>query len=140
MKSAIEFGGKALQLARVFPRSLYRGARDRRLFEQIDAAHLVAHGDHMVGGRTINALPDNPYATASQEIIDVVYRYYNAEAGPARFFTSNNLALSAERFRAIGGFDPAFTTSEDRELCDRWLHHGGALAYAPAPGSSMRIP
>jgi hypothetical protein len=61
------------------------------------------------GPSTINALPDNPYATASQEIIDVVYRYYNAEAGQARFFTSNNLALSAEGFRAIGGFDPAFT-------------------------------
>jgi glycosyltransferase involved in cell wall biosynthesis len=93
------------------------------------AAHLVAHADHMVGGRTINALPDNPYATASQEIIDVVYRYYNVEAAQPRFFTSNNLALSAEGFRAIGGFDPAFKTSEDRELCDRWLHRGGTLAY-----------
>src|SRR5436309_2951814 len=30
------------------------------------AARLVKTPDHLIGGRTLNALPDNPYSTASQ--------------------------------------------------------------------------
>ena len=52
----------------------------------------------MIGGRTVNALPGNPYSTASQLLIDYLYSYYNADSGQARFFTSNNLAVAAERF------------------------------------------
>jgi GT2 family glycosyltransferase len=85
----------------------------------------------MVGGRTYNALPANPYSTASQVIIDLVYGYYNADPGRARFFASNNLAVPADLFRAVGGFDMTFTTSEDRELCDRWRHRGYRMTYAP---------
>ncbi len=87
--------------------------------------------NQIVGGRTCNALPANPYSTASQIIIDMVYSYYNADPSRARFFASNNLALPANHFYTIGGFDPTFTTSEDRELCDRWLHHGYGMTYAP---------
>lgn len=85
----------------------------------------------IIGGRTYNALPANPYSTASQVIIDMVYAYYNADPSRARFFAANNLALPASHFHAIGGFDAAFTTSEDRELCDRWLYHGYHMTYAP---------
>ena len=85
----------------------------------------------MIGGRTLNALPDNLYSTTSQAIIDVVYVYYNADPDKARFFASNNMTLPAERFRAIGGFDPSFTASEDRDLCDRWLLRGYGMTYAP---------
>jgi GT2 family glycosyltransferase len=35
------------------------------------------------------------------------------------------------RGRAGGGFDETFTTSEDREVCDRWLARGLRLVYAP---------
>jgi GT2 family glycosyltransferase len=31
----------------------------------------------------------------------------------------------------MSGFDSTFATSEDRELCDRWLHHGYHMTYAP---------
>ena len=86
----------------------------------------------MIGGRTLNALAQNPYAATSQLILDVVYRYFNGVGiGEARFLASNNLALSAERFEAIGGFDSSFMTSEDRELCDRWLRNGRRITYAP---------
>ena len=95
------------------------------------AARCAAVPDHIVGGRTVNALPGNPYATTSQLILDVVYAHYNAEGAAASFFASNNLTIPADRFRAIGGFDPNFTTSEDRELCDRWLQHGYRMTYAP---------
>ena len=38
--------------------------------------------DHIIGGRTINALVQNPYAATSQLILDVVYRHFNgAEPG-----------------------------------------------------------
>jgi glycosyltransferase involved in cell wall biosynthesis len=88
--------------------------------------------DHLIGGRTINALAQNPYAAASQLILDVVYHRFNgAESGKARFLASNNLALAADCFWAIGGFDSSFRTSEDRELCDRWLRDGRRITYAP---------
>ena len=50
---------------------------------------------------------------------------------PGTLFASNNLALPAALFRATGGFDATLTTSEDRELCDRWLHSGYRMVYAP---------
>ena len=96
------------------------------------AARCADAPNHIIGGRTLNALAENPYAAASQLILDVVYGHYNsAAAGEARFFASNNMTLAADRFRAIGGFDRDFSTSEDRELCDRWLRHGYRLTYAP---------
>lgn len=86
-----------------------------------------------VGGRTINGLPDDPYATASQLIVDVVYAHYNAHSDRARFVASNNLAVSKDHFRALGGFDSASfpSAAEDRDLCDRWLFHGYRITYAP---------
>jgi GT2 family glycosyltransferase len=91
--------------------------------------HRLPH--HLVGGRTLNALTENTYSSTSQAIIEVVYAYYNADPSGARFFASNNLAVPAERFRSLGGFDATFRTSEDRDFCDRWLHHGYLMTYAP---------
>jgi GT2 family glycosyltransferase len=95
------------------------------------ATRLAAEGNCVVGGRTINGLPDNAFAAASQEVIDVVYSYFNRDAERSRFFASNNMAVSARSFRASGGFDPTLTTSEDREFCDRWLHRGGTMVFVP---------
>jgi GT2 family glycosyltransferase len=89
--------------------------------------------DCLIGGRTVNALPDNIYSTASQQLIDYLYSYYNAIADRAKFFTSNNFALPAAAFDKIGGFDTSFglAAGEDREFCDRWLNSGYAAIYAP---------
>jgi GT2 family glycosyltransferase len=87
--------------------------------------------DHIVGGRTVNTLANNVYSTTSQNIISMGYDHYNAVRHQARFFASNNMVIPANQFREIGGFDESFTTSEDRELCDRWIHHGYAMTYAP---------
>jgi glycosyltransferase involved in cell wall biosynthesis len=95
------------------------------------AIRFATAPDHAVGGRTLNTLASNPYATASQLIVDFVYAYYNADPSRARFFASNNLAVPADRFHALGGFDASFRTSEDRDLCDRWLHRGYRMTYAP---------
>lgn len=88
------------------------------------AEKLQAEPKSMAGGRTINALAGNPFAAASQLIVDLVYAHYNADARRARFLSSNNMAMPADLFHLIGGFNPGFRTSEDRDLCDRWLGSG----------------
>jgi glycosyltransferase involved in cell wall biosynthesis len=87
----------------------------------------------LVGGYSINALENNPYSTASQQLIDYLYSYYNGAEKSISFFASNNIALPRAGFEAIGGFDVAFplAAAEDREFCDRWLHEGHSMAYAP---------
>ncbi len=97
------------------------------------AARFATATDCAVGGRILNALHDNPYATASHLLIDYLYSYYNACPGQACFFTPNNLTLPKDRFRVIGGFDASFVrgTGEDREFCDRWLRHGYRMLYSP---------
>jgi GT2 family glycosyltransferase len=95
------------------------------------ADRFVANPDRAFGGHTINALPNNPYSKTSQLIIDVGYAQNNPESDNAHFFTSNNLALPLAGLRAVGGFDPNFKTSEDRDLCARWVANGLRMAYVP---------
>jgi glycosyltransferase involved in cell wall biosynthesis len=88
---------------------------------------------HLLGGRTVNALTQNPFSTASQLLVHYLYDHYNDGDNQARFFTSNNIALPTDRFHEIGGFDTTFmrAAAEDREFCDRWLHYGGSMTYVP---------
>jgi glycosyltransferase involved in cell wall biosynthesis len=88
--------------------------------------------DHMIGGRTLNALPDNPYSATSQLIQDAVYTYYNDDPNQTHFFATNNVAMPADYFHAISGFDTTFPFAcEDREFCARWQHHAYGMTYAP---------
>ena len=95
------------------------------------AARFEEEPARIVGGRTLNALADNPYSETSQLIIDVVYEHFNGGGEGARFFASNNFAAHAASFREAGGFDETFRTSEDREICARWRSHGLGMAYEP---------
>lgn len=94
------------------------------------ASACLKRGPALLGGRTVNALQANPYAGASQLIIDVVYAHYNRDPSNAQFFASNNMAVPADLFRSLNGFNPGFRTSEDRDLCDRWRANGYRLRYA----------
>lgn len=87
----------------------------------------------MLGGPIRNALPENPYSTASQMLIGYLYQWYNRDPEAAVFFCSNNLALSAERFERIGGFRTmgVHAAAEDRDLCDRWREAGYRMAWVP---------
>ena len=87
----------------------------------------------MVGGRVVNGLPQNPYASASQGLCDYLYDYYGAAGGEAPFFTTNNLGVARDAFMAMGGFDEGFplAAAEDRDLGLRWRDADGHLAYAP---------
>jgi GT2 family glycosyltransferase len=99
-------------------------------FLQRVSAQLQVTPNAGIGGQTLNVL-DNVYSIASQVHVEYLYSYYNAVPECARFFSSNNLALPAEGFRQVGGFDATFMTGEDREFCDRWLSAGLALRYCP---------
>jgi glycosyltransferase involved in cell wall biosynthesis len=87
----------------------------------------------LLGGQTLNALPENLYSTASQLAIDYIYDYYNQGEMRANFFASNNFALPTAAFKSIGGFDRTFplAAAEDREFCDRWIDRGGRMVYLP---------
>jgi GT2 family glycosyltransferase len=89
--------------------------------------------DVMVGGRTVNALRDNVYSEASQAILDLVYRHYNRDPLNAHFVASNNLALPADGFREVAGFDTSYPTAggEDREFCRRWIGAGRRIVFEP---------
>jgi GT2 family glycosyltransferase len=85
----------------------------------------------LVGGYVENILTNNSYASASQLIIEMAYDYFQTSHNNNMFFSSNNMALSKELFCSLGGFNPAFRTSEDRDLCDRWIMTGYRLRYVP---------
>jgi GT2 family glycosyltransferase len=45
---------------------------------------------------------------------------------------TNNVALNRSEVLGIGGFDEAFETAEDNDLCYRWLTSGRRLIYDPS--------
>jgi GT2 family glycosyltransferase len=92
---------------------------------------LRANPEALIGGGIRNALVENPFSVASQLILDFVHDYSRRHPESLRFFPSNNMALAAEHFRELGGFNLQFRTSEDRDLCDRWSDTGRQLVYAP---------
>jgi glycosyltransferase involved in cell wall biosynthesis len=100
----------------------------QKLEERFDSTFNI-----MIGGRTINALSDNAYSMTSQVLVSYLFEYYNADKTNSRFLTSNNMAVHAESFRTLGGFDQTYpdAAAEDRDLCDRWLCCGYDMIYAP---------
>ena len=95
------------------------------------ADRFRAAPEEATGGRTVNALGRNPFSRAAQLVIDVGYRQNNEGPADRRWFTTNNLAVPAAGFRAVGGFDPTFRTAEDRDFCSRWTAAGLRMAYEP---------
>ncbi len=97
------------------------------------ASQISHHPKAMIGGRSLNALPNNLYSTASQALIDYLYTYYS-DPRKEMFFASNNIAMAREHYLALGGFDTSFplAAAEDRELCDRWHQAGLPMHYDPS--------
>ena len=96
------------------------------------AAGFANSPEAMLGGKTINALADNAFSTASQKLIDYLYEYYNPAKGKDAFFASNNIAMPTANFRALKGFDVSFplAAAEDRDFCDRW-NRAYPMVYVP---------
>jgi len=97
------------------------------------AVRCAAEPDAAIGGRTINALPENPYSTASQLVVDHLYAHHNADGRAATFLASNNVAFPRRELLEIGSFDARFPrpAGEDRDLCDRWHRLGRRMVFAP---------
>lgn len=87
-----------------------------------------------VGGPVLNALPDNDYSTASQLLVDYLYRYHNDYNDGGQFFVTSNVAFPVDAFRALGGFDESFplAAAEDRDFCERWRNANHTFVYEPA--------
>ncbi len=87
----------------------------------------------LIGGRTVNRLEDNPYASAHQLFMGFLYTYYNTNPTRSIFFTSNNMACPTDVFRELQGFDNAYPLAggEDRAFCDHWLKQGHRMVYTP---------
>jgi GT2 family glycosyltransferase len=101
--------------------------RPRRDWLQALDAHLALHPDAMAGGAIRNAIPENPYSTATQVIIDFLYQ------GVLQFIATSSLAVPADAFRELGGFGGAWPLAggEDREFCSRWARSGRESILAP---------
>ncbi len=87
------------------------------------------HPQALLGGETSNALADNPFSEAAQHISGYLNHHLTAESGVPKFFTSNNIALSAAVFARVGGFNTQFQrpAGEDREFCRRLSECGYQL-------------
>jgi glycosyltransferase involved in cell wall biosynthesis len=88
----------------------------------------------VIGGPTINAYPENVYAVTSQVILDMMFARCNADPSQACFLASNNLAVAADLFHAVGGFDSSqfpIAAGEDRDICERLLEQGHGITFAP---------
>jgi GT2 family glycosyltransferase len=96
------------------------------------AARLETGRLEAVAGKTLNGCPGNLYDCASHLLSYSLYEQYTNGAASVEFLATNNLAVPAGLFRAIGGFHPDLRLAyEDREFCDRWLSFGYGLTYAP---------
>ena len=98
------------------------------------AQRLSAEGDTaLLGGRVVNTLTTDPFASASQALVDFLCEQFNQHESQAPLLTSNNLCVPSVAFRDIGGFDTTFAGAggEDREFCLRWARAGLRSHYAP---------
>jgi GT2 family glycosyltransferase len=100
------------------------------------AALLARHEEEpeaLIGGRTLNGLPGNRFSAASQAITEAALAHHNGGPGGPTFFPSNNVAVPADAFADLGGFDEGVRRAggEDRDLCERWIESGRSMAEAP---------
>lgn len=96
------------------------------------AEHCAKMPNVLVGGQTLNSLSANRCSIASQLVVELAYQYFNPQPEQAQFFAANNMVFPRQPFLSIGGFHPSFLTSEDREICDRWLRTGRTMHYVSA--------
>jgi GT2 family glycosyltransferase len=97
------------------------------------AAQTSLHSPTLFGGHSSNALTDNAYSTASQQLLDCLYQYFAKRESPSAFFATSNLVVPRRQFLDLRGFDTTVIqyASEDREFCDRWRSKGWAMRFVP---------
>jgi GT2 family glycosyltransferase len=103
---------------------------DRHWLRELDRV-FAESPDCLVGGAIVNALPENPFSTATQAIMTAVYSYYDCHPDCRRLFSASNLAVPTAGFHQLGGFCESFplAAGEDYDLCDRWQDGGRPVEY-----------
>jgi GT2 family glycosyltransferase len=91
---------------------------------------LTEDPDRIVSGRVLPAGEEGEGEVPST-ISDTERRDHTGTVQCGVLYT-NNVALNRAEVLAIGGFDEAFETAEDNDLCFRWLTSGRRLIYDPA--------
>lgn len=89
-----------------------------------------ASGPALAGGVTVNAIREDIFAEASQDIAD----FLQSRSGPhGPFAASNNIAMPKAAFEALGGFDASYprAAGEDRAFCSAWVEHGWPVVRVP---------
>ncbi|MBI3111477.1 MAG: glycosyltransferase [Ignavibacteriales bacterium] len=85
-----------------------------------------------VGGRSVNMIPDDPYAALYAETWEFFFEQLNRSRHEPLFLVTNNFACRRSVLTQLGGFDPGFYVGgEDRELCARLRQEGKKIMYAP---------
>lgn len=94
----------------------------------------ATHPNAAIGGQIVNALPDRICSTASQLLIDFLYRYHNTNETDSQFLITANVMVPQRTFVEMGGFDESFplAAGEDRDFCERWLAAPHRMVYCPA--------
>jgi GT2 family glycosyltransferase len=95
-------------------------------------SHLTEHPGILLGGGIRNGLPDEPCAAATQAIMDFVYEEQERKRR-VRLFSTSNLSVPRDGFRAVGGFSLEFreAAGEDYDFCWRWHDAGRPAAHGP---------
>lgn len=88
-------------------------------------------GADAAGGRTVSGGPGDPFAEATEVIIEHL-RWFDGDAGRIAFAPSNNLASSRSLLLRLP-FDETYprASGEDRDWCARLLRDGGSIVVVP---------
>lgn len=88
----------------------------------------------MAAGNLLNGLTQNPYASATHELLDYLHAVDNGHEEDTRFVASANLMVSRDAFLGMGGFDAAYrgAGAEDRDFCVRWRQSGRRIRLCRA--------
>lgn len=88
--------------------------------------------DAVIAGRPINAVPENLYSQATQEVLDHVLAHFNPAGKEATVALGGNFGVPAEAFRVTGGFSASYfgvAGGEDRDFAWRWRAEGRRIVY-----------
>jgi GT2 family glycosyltransferase len=104
---------------------------DRRWLREL--ASKLHSENQVLTGCVVNALSENPFSAASQELVHILHFHFKV-SGRKSFLTSNNFAISKAAFKKLNGFDGEhFKTAaaEDRDFAERSVESGYELVYVP---------
>jgi GT2 family glycosyltransferase len=99
----------------------------------IDEISAAAAPTIAVGGIVRNGLCENLFAEASHILVrEFTLAQRLCEDDNYSFLPTANLAVHADAFRCVGGFDEQFpgAAGEDRDFCYRWRSRGYGLRIA----------